>query len=140
VRRTDKAKRKKKKVDRCPYGHGPEDVIAMYERIAFYNVCDYIKFGTRIEGGKEVSYIAFQESILVDGMLPEEVSIGAGGIPKIKLPDRMKALEKLERYFDLLPDTYQRELEERKLLAKEQEKEREAIEVITRIPRPDEAV
>ena len=65
-----------------------------------------------------VSFFAFRqlnnESAVVDGTLIQEVSQGKNGI-KIKLHDKMKALEKLEKYFDLLPDKFQRRIEEEKL-------------------------
>ena len=37
-------------------GHGPDHVLLLYERIAFSDVKDFLRFGTREEEGKRVSY------------------------------------------------------------------------------------
>jgi len=117
-------------------GHGPDHVLLLYERIAFSDVKDFLRFGTREEEGKRVSYTELREDQEVDGQLVEEIVISSRGIPRIKLADRMKALEKLERYFDLFPDTYRRALMERKLEL--MEREERVIEVLSDIPRPQE--
>src|SRR5690606_34518495 len=94
---------------------------------------DYVEFGQReqqvigmygpvYEGkGKNkkpvmetVNYVELKDSSQVDGTIITEVSQGKDGI-KVKLADKMKALEKLEKYFDLLPDKHKRRIEEEKL-------------------------
>ncbi len=113
------------------------DVLAKYIKIAFSDPSEYVTFGQKEiqvmnmfgplyeevgEGEhkvkkpvmKTVNYIDFKESSDVDGSIITEVSQGKDGA-KIKFADKMKALEKLELYFDLLPDKWKRRLEEEKL-------------------------
>lgn len=121
------------------------DILEAYRNIAFANMSDVVVFGQRQqqviglygpvyqttgkdEEGKEikvpvmetVNYVDLKESVLIDGSIITEVSQNSKGI-KIKLADKMKALEKLEQYFDLLPDTHKRKVEEERLKI-EQEK------------------
>jgi phage terminase small subunit len=51
---------------------------------------------------------------MVDGQLISEVKKGRDGA-SIKLMDKMKALEKLEKYLDVIPDRWKRQIEEEKL-------------------------
>ncbi|MBE5780238.1 MAG: terminase small subunit [Clostridiales bacterium] len=125
-----------KKENKGPLSHGPDEVLKLYEKIAFCDLGDYLRFGTREEDGKTVSYVELKESATVDGQLIEEIVISPKGIPKVKVPDKMKALEKLERYYDLLPDTYRRQLEERKLQLAD--KEEQPMMIVTKIPRPED--
>lgn len=106
------------------------DVLRKYIEIAFADVTDYVKFGqkeVKVTGAfgpivdedgepvtKIVNYVDLKESYEVDGTILSEVSQGKDGV-KIKLLDKMKALEKLELYFDLLPDKFKQQLEEEKL-------------------------
>lgn len=109
------------------------DVLSKYVKIAFADITDYIEFGQRKEQvigqygpvykgkGEEkepvmqtVNYIDLKSSNELDGTIITEVGQGRDGI-KIKLADKMKALEKLEKYFDLLPDKWKRQLDEEKL-------------------------
>lgn len=106
------------------------DILDKYARIAFADTTQYVRFGQRDvpvmgafgpvkdEDGNilmhTVNYIDIAESTMVDGSILDEVSQGKGGI-KVKLSDRMKALEKLERFFDLLPDKWKRMLDEKRL-------------------------
>ncbi len=69
----------------------------MYVRIAFSNINDFIDFG-QDEKGKP--FVTFKNSGEIDGQIVEEVSCSASG-GKIKLCDKFKAMEKLEKYFDL---------------------------------------
>jgi phage terminase small subunit len=108
-----------------------QDVLMEYAKIAFSNIGEYVEFGQKevpvIQEGKivkdpdtgepityEKSFVSLRESKTLDGSIITEVSQGREGI-KIKFADKMKALEKLERYFDLLPDVWKRKLEEEKL-------------------------
>lgn len=106
------------------------DVLNTYVKIAFADVTDYLDFGkkqTQVmtafgplkdDNGnpvmKEVNYVDLKNSSEIDGSILSEVSQGKDGI-KVKLLDKMRALEKLEVYFDLFPDKFKREVEEEKL-------------------------
>lgn len=109
------------------------DVLSKYVKIAFADITDYIEFGQRKEQvigqygpiykgkGEEkepvmqtVNYIDLKSSNELDGTIITEVGQGRDGI-KIKLADKMKALEKLEKYFDLIPDKWKRKIEEEKI-------------------------
>ena len=106
------------------------DVLNKYIKIAFSDITDYLTFGQRevqIMGAfgpvedekgnpvmKEVNYVDFKESGIVDGTIISEVKQGKDGV-SIKLEDRMKALDKLALYFDLFPDKFKRQIEEEKL-------------------------
>lgn len=107
------------------------DVLNKYVAIAFADITDYATFGMREvpmvddEGNVEVvmrNYLDFKESDKVDGTIITEVKQGKDGV-SIKLADRMKAFEKLDIYFDLLPDHFKREVEKEKLRAKREEVE-----------------
>jgi phage terminase small subunit len=109
------------------------DVLNVYVKIAFTDITDYLKFGQKevpvmtmfgpmYEGEGEarkpvtkiVNYVDFKPSDDIDGTLISEVKQGKDGV-SIKLIDKMKALDKLEQYFDLLPDKFKRQIEEEKL-------------------------
>lgn len=105
-------------------------VLLEYLKVAFADITNFVEFGqkevqvmgafgpVKDEEGtpltKTVSYVSFKESAEVDGTLISEVKQGKEGIG-IKLHDKMKALEKLEKYLDLLPDRHKRMIEEAKL-------------------------
>lgn len=98
-------------------------VIQKYIDIAFADITDYLKFGKKdiIVGHDEygpveakVNYIDLNNSAELDGTIVTEVKQGRDGI-SVKLADKMKALEMLTKYFDLLPETAQRRLQEEKL-------------------------
>lgn len=111
------------------------DVLQKYIDIAFADITDYVSFGQReeqvigmygpvFEGkGKDkkpvtqiVNYVELKDSASVDGTIITEVKQGRDGV-SIKLADKMKALEKLWEYFDMLPDAYKRKLLEEKTKA-----------------------
>jgi|GEM_PF-217524 len=118
-------------------------ILLEYARIAFANVGDYVEFGQRevqVMGAfgpvyeksetvdpetkkkiktqtpimKTVNFVDFNPSSQIDTALIAEVKQGREGI-SIKLHDKMKALEKLERYFDVIPDAWKRKVEEERL-------------------------
>jgi phage terminase small subunit len=60
---------------------------------------------------KEVNYVDFKESSIVEGTIISEVRQGKDGV-SIKLEDGMKALDKLSLYFDLFHDKFKRQIEE----------------------------
>jgi phage terminase small subunit len=82
------------------------DILNQYAAIAFADITDYVNFG-----GQKVE---FKDAKEVDGSLISEIKAGKREI-SIKLHDKMKALEKLEKYFDLLPDHHKRRIEEERL-------------------------
>lgn len=106
------------------------DILNAYMKIAFSDITDVVEFGQKdvpivTEKGlikdkdgkivtQSVNFIDLKPSLEVDGSLIQEVKQGKEGVA-IKLMDRMKALEKLERYFDLLPDHHKRKIAEERL-------------------------
>lgn len=107
-----------------------KDIIAAYAKIAFADLSDFTKFGRKeipymTEDGpledengnqimQEVNYVDFRNWDEVDGTLITEVKNGKDG-PVIKLADKMKALEMLTKYFDLLSERDRQKLQEEKL-------------------------
>lgn len=96
------------------------DVMNEYMKIAFADITDYITFDSYVryerdeDGGirlddedqpitYQVSRANFISSEEVDGTIITEVKQGKDGV-SIKLADKMKALEKLEKYFDAFGD------------------------------------
>lgn len=107
------------------------DVLRAYVSIAFADIKDYVSFGQKEvtvedEDGntvtQTVNYVDFKDAAYVDGTVIAEVKQGKAGI-SIKLEDRMKALDKLSLYFDLVPDTFKRKIEEEKARLNEQKYE-----------------
>lgn len=81
------------------------DIFQKFIDIAFADLTDYIEFGKReVEtesGTKVVSYVDLKESTEVDGSVISEVTQGRDGV-KIKLHDKMKALQWLADRLDLI--------------------------------------
>lgn len=108
------------------------DVLNKYIKIAFADITDYAVFGKKEveamgmfgpmkdEDGNtimvEVNYVDFNDSTHVDGSIITEVKKGKDGI-SVKLADKMKALEMLSKYFDLLSENDKKKLQEEKLKA-----------------------
>ncbi len=92
--------------------------------IAFSDMTDYVTFGVKevtfsndegMEATTEMSYVNVNESWMVDGSLITEISQGKQGV-KLKLADRMKALEWMSKYFLANPlDKHKIEYDKRKL-------------------------
>ena len=120
------------------------DILNKYAEIAFADIGDYVTFGQReeqvigaygpvYEKGEEegekvpvmhtVNYVDLGEAGELDTSIIAEIKENRKGV-SIKLHDKMKALEKLEQYFDLLPDVHKRKLAEEKLAI-----EREKLEI-----------
>jgi phage terminase small subunit len=108
-------------------------IIQKYIDIAFSDITDFMKFGKKDEicydsygkpildengmiKTKEVSYVELKESNQIDGTLISEISEGNVGI-KVKLVDKMKALDFLTKHCNLLSDEekIQLDIEKRKL-------------------------
>lgn len=90
-----------------------KSIIQKYKDIAFADINDYIEYGTEYEpqydengnvkldeNGEMVtkpkSYVLLNNSVKTDGTLISEISAGNTGV-RIKLADRMKALEELKK-------------------------------------------
>lgn len=80
------------------------DVLNEYIKIAFADITDFLDFN-----GQEVK---LKPSDQVNGKLISEVKQGRDGIT-FKLHDKMKALDKLDKLFELIPDR-RLQLEEKK--------------------------
>lgn len=112
---------------------GIQDILQKYIDIAFADITDYAEFGQKSykverivdidpDTGQVIkelkdehySYVEFKDHTEVDGSIVTEVKQGRDGI-SVKLADRMKALEMLTKYYDMLPDKVKRQLEEEKL-------------------------
>jgi len=126
----------KKEVDRLKQnirdGIGLEvmAVLQKYIDIAFADATDFMEFGSeeeyviaegqrlKDENGeylkRSVSYVSLKDHDKIDGSLISEVKEGKEGI-SIKLHDKMKALEVLTKYLDLLPDHHKRKIEDERL-------------------------
>lgn len=84
-----------------------EDIFQKYMEIAFADITDFVEFGVQplnVDGVQiedvQVSYVALKDSKEVDGTLISEVKKGKDGV-LVKLPDRMKALEWLDKHMGL---------------------------------------
>jgi phage terminase small subunit len=83
------------------------DIIELYMRIAFADVTDFIK----IDALGKIKLVPADE---IDGQIVKQIKQGRDGIT-IELHDKMRALEKLERYFDVMPADWKQRIEEEKL-------------------------
>lgn len=85
------------------------DIFQKYMDIAFADVTDFVEFGNEemditLDNGEQktitVSHVNIKNSFEVDGTLISEVSKGKDGV-KVKLADRMKALQWISDHMDL---------------------------------------
>lgn len=111
-------------------------IIQKYMDIAFADITDYMVFGTKEEPylddkGEQIldpetgepltykrNFVYFNDSEHVDGTILSEVKQGKDGA-SIKLSDRMKALEKLEKYMGLMSEEEQLKVGKLKLEIKQ---------------------
>ena len=86
-----------------------EDLFQKYMDIAYADISDFVKFGKRkievkLKTGewKKISanYVDLKDSAEVDGTIIAEVSEGKDGV-KVKLADRMKAMQWLSDHMNL---------------------------------------
>lgn len=96
-------------------------VLQKYIDIAFADITDFVEFGREevtddLGNPFEVNKVKFRESSEVDGTIITEVKQGKDGV-SVKLADKMKALEFLSKYTDLLSDNDKKRLQEEKLKA-----------------------
>lgn len=89
-----------------------DDIFQKYIDIAFSDITDFIDFGTKEiqiitkEGGVgtiDMTYTDVKNSDEVDGSLITEISNSKGGV-KVKLQDKMKALQWISEHMDLATD------------------------------------
>ncbi|PIC72520.1 terminase small subunit [Sporosarcina sp. P17b] len=83
------------------------DVLQKYIDIAFADIGDYVE----VDGGYSVKVRPLED---IDASLISELSNTENGI-KLKLADKMKALDMLAKYTDLLSDNDKKRLQEEKL-------------------------
>ena len=94
-----------------------EDIFQKYMDIAFADMTDYAEFGNETyqdpDTGKELKYsfVHLKDSDVVDGTLISEVSKGKDGT-KIKLLDRMKAMQWLTDHMDLATEEQKARIEQ----------------------------
>ncbi|EJQ77740.1 terminase small subunit [Bacillus cereus] len=106
-----------------------QTVLQKYVDIAFADITSYVEFGKQVkkikhasanegeEGATEeyyVNYVDLKNSSEVDGTLITEIRQGRDGVT-FKLADKMKALEFLTKYTDVLNNNSKKQLEEEKL-------------------------
>lgn len=107
-------------------------IIVEYMKIAFADITDLLEFGQKDEplydneGNPAIdpktgepmtykrNYVSFKNSDEIDGTVVGEVRQGKDGV-SIKLHDKMKALEKLEKYVGFLTEEQRLKLEKTKL-------------------------
>lgn len=99
------------------------DIIQEYIKIAFSDITDFLEFD-----GKGVN---LKPSSQVNGQLISEVRQGKDGIT-FKLHDKMKALDKLEKLFEIIPDR-RLELENKKFEWQKQQVDKIGSSVGTRV-------
>lgn len=94
------------------------DVFQKYMDIAFADVTDFVEFGNEdvdviLDTGERktitVSYVNIKNDADVDGTIISEVSKGKDGV-KVKLADRMKALQWLTDHMDLATEKQKAEI------------------------------
>lgn len=113
-------------------------VLQKWIDIAFADITDYVSFGRREQQiigmygplvdkktkkpiNETVNYVDLKESTKVDGTIVTEIKQGRDGI-SVKLADKMKALDFLTKYMDLLDEKELKQLKvERERIAIRQE-------------------
>lgn len=122
------------------------DILQRYIDIALADITDFLEFGQKeitIQGeeGKGdtsllVNYVDLKDSSEIDGTMISEVSSGKAGV-KLKLHDKMKALEFLANNIGLLDVATQEkiDMERKKFEYLQQDKGDKTIIVKTNIPR-----
>lgn len=121
-----------------------KDILQKYIDIAFADITDYVEFGQEDivlkddagnplldKNGEEITilrnYVNFKSSDEVDGTIISEVSKGKDGV-KIKLQDKMKALDFLSKHIGLLSAQDQVKIETEKTKTQKLQLEIEKIE------------
>ena len=96
-------------------------ILQKYIDIAFADITDFVEFGREevedeLGNTYEVNKVKFRESSEVDGTIITEIKQGKDGV-SVKLADKMKALDFLAKYTDLLSENDKKRLQEEKLKA-----------------------
>lgn len=123
-----------------------DDVVDLHMRIAFADITRFVDFGRESvpvtdrsgpvmvvnekTGEKEPltterDFVRIKSATEVDGQLISEVRLGSGGAV-VKLADRQKSLEFLERYLDLNPMDRHKKIYENERLEMERQKVKDA--------------
>jgi phage terminase small subunit len=106
-------------------------ILAEHMKIAFADITEFVEFGNTEETimteegpaldpetGEPMTYkrnfVSFRNSDEIDGTLIHEVKQGKDGV-SVKLHDKMKSLDVLAKYMDLLPDTHKRMVDAEKM-------------------------
>lgn len=106
-------------------------ILTEHMKIAFSDITEFVEFGNvdeiiMTEEGPVIdpetgdpatykrNFVTFKNSDEVDGTLLNEVKQGKDGI-SVKLHDKMKSLDVLAKYMDLLPDAHKRMIDQEKL-------------------------
>lgn len=95
------------------------DIIDQYIRIAFADITDFVT----ISKGN----LTLKDETMLDGQLITSIKKSRDGQVSIELVDKLRALEKLERYFDVMPKDWRIKIEEKKLELMEERLEIERI-------------
>lgn len=88
------------------------DVIDQYARIAFADITEFIDI-------TPTGRIKVKPAEQLDGQIIHRIKEGVQGV-EIELEDRMKALQKIEDYFDIMPADWRQKIEERKVAIMEE--------------------
>lgn len=87
------------------------DIVDMYIRIGFADITDFAS----VNNGR----LKLKDGLEMDGQLIKTIKQGKDGV-QLELYDKLSALDKLERYFDVMPKDWKQKVEERKLELLEQ--------------------
>lgn len=82
------------------------DIIDHYARIAFADITDFVSI--------KANKIRLVDEDKIDGQLVKSVKQGRDGIA-IELVDKLAALQKLERYFEIMPADWKEKVEQKKV-------------------------
>lgn len=106
------------------------DVLQKYKDIAFADIGDYVEYGTEeiemmdeeglplVDQNGDIrtyprSYVRFKDGAMLDNTVVSEIKQGKDGV-SVKLHDKMKALDFLAKYTDLLDDLTKTQLQNEK--------------------------
>lgn len=127
-------------------GINVQRILTEHMKIAFADITDFVDFGQEEleilnkkgvvqtdEFGTpltiKVNQISFKESSEVDGTIISEVKQGKEGI-SVKLHDKMKSLDVLAKYMDLLPDKHKRMIDDEKLKLEKERLELDKLKAV----------
>jgi phage terminase small subunit len=82
------------------------DIIDQYVRIAFADITDFVE----VKGNT----LKLIDGAKIDGQLVSKIKQGRDGI-SVELVDKLRALDKLEKYFECMPADWRQKIEEKKI-------------------------